>query len=561
MSTQTPKPQAQTTSPPADLREAPDWSRRKALPLVILVWGGIFLPGLGLQEFKGEEATRVLPAIHMLDTGDWVLPQIGGLPYFNKPPMINWLVAGSFAMTGSESEGAARLVSVSAILAMVVLLVALRNQWLDVRSRALAAVVFMTFAAMVDKGRLIEIEPTYVCFTGMAVIWWLAMFSRGHRGWLLWLPASIPLSAAMLTKGPMHLGPVLVTCAVVWLREEKLRTLLRPGVLSAVIMAGLVTFGPGAIWAWLARRRVEELHASANMTRQWSAQLGARFLPNTIRFGKWIEEALNSFKDLLPWLLVAPLWWSRTIRRALPRDRRRIFRTLRLAAVLSFGVLLLIPGLKARYVLPASPLVAMMLGWTLAHYRTDSRVDLLWKWALHGMFVLACAVVVTGMIILQHGLMAWAATAVCFAVMLGFFYHRDRHQGTSRLVFATAAGYVLVLLIYAAYAGPIDRQFSRLRPAARGVARHVPKGETIYCYRVGRQAFLYYLREPKIYLHSPDQISPDMTYFVMRREEWETIQESLPSDAMPPEHVVHEMPDRVKGEYILVQFFPAEPRP
>jgi len=62
----------------------------------LILWGILYLPGLGSLEFKGEEGRRVLPAVTMLRTGNWVLPHVGGEPYFNKPPFFNWLVAGSF---------------------------------------------------------------------------------------------------------------------------------------------------------------------------------------------------------------------------------------------------------------------------------------------------------------------------------------------------------------------------------------------------------------------------------------------------------------------------------
>ncbi len=53
-------------------------SRRKAFLVLLLIWAAIYLPGLGKPEFKGEEGRRVLPAVKMIESGDWVVPSVGG---------------------------------------------------------------------------------------------------------------------------------------------------------------------------------------------------------------------------------------------------------------------------------------------------------------------------------------------------------------------------------------------------------------------------------------------------------------------------------------------------
>ena len=70
-------------------------SRIRALLIVLLVWAVVYLPALGSLAIKGEEGRRILPAIQMLKTGDYVVPQVGSNPYFRKPPLVNWLVAMS----------------------------------------------------------------------------------------------------------------------------------------------------------------------------------------------------------------------------------------------------------------------------------------------------------------------------------------------------------------------------------------------------------------------------------------------------------------------------------
>ena len=63
-------------------------SRTWTFVIVFAVWAAIYLPGLGSLEIKGEEGRRILPAVGMLETGNYVIPQVGSEPYFRKPPLV-----------------------------------------------------------------------------------------------------------------------------------------------------------------------------------------------------------------------------------------------------------------------------------------------------------------------------------------------------------------------------------------------------------------------------------------------------------------------------------------
>src|SRR3982750_4700184 len=105
------------------LRESQPMARR--LLVIFAVWAAIYLPGLGTLEIKGEEGRRILPAVTMLQTGNYIVPQVGSDPYFSKPPLVNWLVAASFELFGVRNEWAARLPSVLAVLAVAIAFVTL----------------------------------------------------------------------------------------------------------------------------------------------------------------------------------------------------------------------------------------------------------------------------------------------------------------------------------------------------------------------------------------------------------------------------------------------------
>src|SRR5678816_3512208 len=115
-------------------------SRVAAVFVVLLVWAVIYLPALGSIAIKGEEGRRILPAIGMLHTGNYIVPEVGGNPYFRKPPLVNWLVAASFRIFGVRNEWTARLPSAVAVLAVAIAFVTVARASLGPRGSIISLI-------------------------------------------------------------------------------------------------------------------------------------------------------------------------------------------------------------------------------------------------------------------------------------------------------------------------------------------------------------------------------------------------------------------------------------
>src|SRR6266576_4542227 len=176
-------------------------SRFRAVGVVLLVWALIYLPALGSIAIKGEEGRRILPAVRMLETGNYIVPRIGSNPYFRKPPLVNWLVAASFAVSSVRNEWTARLPSALAVLAVAIAFVTVARASLGPTGSLIAALIWMTNIGMIEKGRLIEIEAIYISLCGLAIIFWLSFL--GKSPWLIWVPSCVFLGLGLLAKGPI----------------------------------------------------------------------------------------------------------------------------------------------------------------------------------------------------------------------------------------------------------------------------------------------------------------------------------------------------------------------
>src|SRR6266699_1072707 len=147
-------------------------SRSQALLIVLLVWAAVYLPALGSLEIKGEEGRRILPAVRMVETGDYIVPRVGSTAYFRKPPLVNWLVASSFKVFGIRNEWTARLPSALSVLTVAIAFVTVARASLGPSGSITAALIWLTNIGMIEKGRLIEIEGLYVSLSGLAIIFW-----------------------------------------------------------------------------------------------------------------------------------------------------------------------------------------------------------------------------------------------------------------------------------------------------------------------------------------------------------------------------------------------------
>ncbi|MEO5717883.1 MAG: glycosyltransferase family 39 protein [Chthoniobacterales bacterium] len=314
-------------------------SQTRALLLVLIVWAAIYLPRLGSLEIKSEEGRRILPAVTMLETGNYIVPQVGSEPYLRKPPLVNWLVAGSFKLFGVRNEWAARFPSVLCVLAVALAFVAIARRSLGPNGAIVAALMWLTNFGLLEKGRMIEIEALYVSLTALAFICWLS-WSK-DRPWRAWISAGIFLGLGLLAKGPLHLFFFYsVVLAVLWQKGELKRLWSWPHCVGVILMLGIF-----AAWAIPCLQMVQASHA----TSVWSKQFSGRVSGDDFKLANWLLNIPRGIAYLLPWIALLPF-----ARFALLEEEseRKFCRALSLGVAIPFLVVNLLPGALPRYTMP-----------------------------------------------------------------------------------------------------------------------------------------------------------------------------------------------------------------
>ncbi len=520
-------------------------TRWNAFVLVVAVWAGIYLPALGGRELKGEEGRRILPAVTMLENGNWMLPSVGGEDYYNKPPFINWLVAAAFVVTGEQSEWSARLPSVVFLLAFATLLIWMpAPTWFKLPARLLAAIVCLTNIGLVEFGRMIEIEAVYVALTGLATYWWLNIWSRNGSRWTVWLGAGVILGASMLAKGPISVGMFYLTVLAVLWYAGRLRDLF---TLEHVV-GFLIMFLMSAGWAYLAARQT----ASDAMTSKWTTEWLIRFIPDNVTVWRWLGQVLKEIQSFLPWALFLPLLWSKRVLAAIGREHRPIFKGCRLAVIAAFIGINLMWGVRARYIYPVFPVLSILVGWAMAVRGVSAGEERVWRHFLLFAFLLVCLASGTGLVLISTRPLAWAIAGLTVAITAAVFWRERWLRGVLNLTVATALLMSVGIFQYAVFGMAIMREGQKLRTSAAMVNKIVPAEETVYVFRPGNQPFLFYIRPPLEYVLEVQELDEEVRYLLLEKAWLEELRK-YPQIASRSPRVAYTFTKHIRGRYRLIE--------
>lgn len=478
----------------------------QGLAIVALLWAALYLPFLGSTELRGEEARRVLPARTMLQTGDWVVPRIGGMEYSSKPPLINWTIAGVFALTGVQNEWTARVPSVLWLLAFALVATWALSKQFGVWRAATASLFFLSALGMLDKGRTAEIDAMYAAQTGIAYVLWAVWWAEGKL-WRAYLVPAIFLGLGMLAKGPVHLflfyGAVI---PALWMAKRRIDLVQAPHLLSLVLIAAI--FLP-----WMGMN-LHQVKAAAATSGVWVDQVAVRFSFANIDWGRWALLPLQIFKDFLPGsLFLLLLWKLPRLEGDAPSSRSQdvspnaerwlcVIEGGKLAILAGWIILSLSPEFRPRYAMPlfgiASVVVVELFGRLDSHQGSAERMGRWWKdlnrtglilVALGGVVAMAAAACGWKGLAWWH---AWPGLVTGALICLGWRY-LQRWQPLLTACVVLAGAQILVFQ----FSRPWKDQRGLCRPVARSLHEMIPDdGRKLIFYKPGFLRFLFYVQRP-----------------------------------------------------------------
>jgi len=535
---------------------------KRANLALILVWATIYLPGLGSVDLQHEEPRRALPALHMLATGDWLVPRVSAEPYLSKPPLVNWLIATSIAVTGHASEWSVRLPSVLATLGLAAALLNVAGAtWLGIRGGLYASLLFLVNFTMVETGRLAEIEATYIAVTGIAIVLWLAVWVRGAGAWWLWLLPAPCLASGMLAKGPAHLFFFYVVAFAVLAYGRQLRLLLHPAHFVSLILI------IGVFLAWAIPCSLA-IHADGptNVWGVWIDQVASRTSgrPSVyFHLGTWLLNWVQSLKNYLPWTVLLPFLWHPAVKRALSGHDLRtaaLVRGNRIAMVIGYIALSLLPNGSPRYLYPLIVVPCLLLAWLFTDPVAQEPLESVsrgWRW-----INLACLGIgiVTLATVPWTEQPAWLAF-VCALLGIGLGaagWQINRRSGDpGHQIVGSAVACMLGMLVFSAVAVPYVKRHKTGQPSqiAAAIRSYLPSDQILWVQEDDFRPFWFYL-EPKVrYFRDLQEVPPGEHFFLLPAGHGSELQRARPEQSPT---LIAQVSDGDNRKYDILASIPLE---
>jgi 4-amino-4-deoxy-L-arabinose transferase-like glycosyltransferase len=219
-------------------------------PLIIVLVASIasLAAGVAATPFWDEDEPRFAAiARTMVDTGDWIVPMFNDELAVDKPVLMHWAMAASYALFGT-SEIAARLPAAVATLLTALALLRAGTRWFNSTTGIVAALAYVGCLLVGIEAHAATPDAILTCLTTWATVLFAEALLAG------------PDAAACLTK-------------LSWRRAAVIGGLLG----LAVVCKGPIGFvGPLAVvlpWTWwlAIQRRVDATPTSDHPARKWLA--------------------------------------------------------------------------------------------------------------------------------------------------------------------------------------------------------------------------------------------------------------------------------------------------
>jgi 4-amino-4-deoxy-L-arabinose transferase-like glycosyltransferase len=298
----------------------------------------------------------------MVETGNWLSPQLDYVLFLNKPPLLYWLIATVYT-AGDVNEAAARIPGAVATLVTVALIYFLGRELFDGTTGALAALLYGAFAGSLVEARFIRPDALLISGLVGAVLGFVMAVNRdGAARRRALYGMQVGLAVALMAKGMVGLVLSAVPIATIIVTERRwdaLRMLVAPRgwILFLALVApwhvAMAMRHPGFAWDYIVNQHVlffldrKEPRTSTPISLGWF----------------WIAFLLRTF----PWTLLLPavvLWSAGRVNEP---GHGRSYRALLAWAA---AVLLFFSAASSRlehYCQPAAPAVALLVAALLRH--------------------------------------------------------------------------------------------------------------------------------------------------------------------------------------------------
>jgi 4-amino-4-deoxy-L-arabinose transferase-like glycosyltransferase len=312
---------------------------------ILLVLSYIFLfSGLGAYSLKEPDEGRYaeIPR-EMVESGDYTVPRLNDVRYFEKPPLLYWAVSLSYKTFG-VSEWSFRLPNALAALLCVFSLFFFVRRWTDALAAFIGSLVLLSSFGFFAMARIVTTDMVLTFWLFLSLLCFYDYYRERSSPFLWAFYASMAL--ATLTKGPV--APVLL-CAALFIflfMEGKLAFIREMKLVRGIALYCLIA----APWFVIISIREKEFFDFFFIDQHVLRFISTKHK----RSGPIYYFIPVIFGGMLPWSLYIP----RAFSLAWKRNECRLFAIWSVLLFIFFSV----SGSKLPpYILPVFPALAIMI--------------------------------------------------------------------------------------------------------------------------------------------------------------------------------------------------------
>ena len=508
--------------------------RRRLLPYAVLaaVALAVFLPGIASRDVWNPDEPRYAEVaremlLPPLSLEHLLVPRLNGVTYTHKPPLHFWNIALFGALRGGVDAVAARLPSLLAGVASVLVVFMLAGRLFGRATAWLAAPIFCTSALVMWNARVGQIDMTLTFLELLAILFWArARFRTADdspsmsRASLLFFACA---GLATLTKGPVGLiVPLLAVIAFLAFERDRAGIgELRLGR-GLLLWAGIVLawFGPAV---WLAGKPYFD---ALLFDQTLSRYAGSTYHPQPWHY--YFKTLPGTFA---PWILLAPVAIYAAFRHSREEPESRHAQAVRFLLIWVAGTFVffsLSGGKRTVYLLAlAAPLAMLTAHGVLLirdrwpRYRAAFLVSAATVPLLFGILVAAVPVAARD---LPEGTIAQGTIAElqlvaalpALAGLAGLWLAARRRP--ELLIACLAAGLGLAMSVTAVRLLPLGDAFKSARGLSRELVQWAKADEPYAIYPRSDAGFLFYSERFTVDLGRPFADEQEMRRFADRTD-------------------------------------------
>ncbi len=436
----------------------------------------LYFTGLTAVGLLGPDEPRYASiGREMARSGDWITPRLWGEPWFEKPPLLYWMIGLGFKLGLSEDLAPRLPVALVALAFLLFYYTRLRREF-GPQCAFHAVLILGSSAGWLAFSRVGVTDLPMAAAFSAAMLLSVPWLARGERRGLT--PAALLLGLAVLAKG---LAPLALAIPLLWLGRRRWRDWFKPAPAAAF----LITAAP-----WYA----------AMTLRYGSAFLDEFFVKH--HFARVATDQLQHVQPVwfyLPVLLAGFYPWTPLF---VLLTGRRLYADVRVRFLLAWVLFGLVFFSAARnklpgYLLPLLPAVSALCGIALAQVRRA-------RWVLGACGLLMAAMpliaellpsaLVVGIRRAAWGTVDWRLVAVGVLPALWCWWWGDRRRELAVAGLLVAVTAVVLLLEWKTF--PVLEQRVSVRGFWRKVQSFSPEACIAEIDRDRRYGLNYYARDP-----------------------------------------------------------------